>query len=393
MSFPTWASRGRSPSGALAVVGLVAIAYLIMQRRRPRYVARFTNVDLLANIVARRPRWRRHVPPALTLLALSALVVGLARPEMAVAVPREEATVILAMDSSGSMTATDVAPDRMAVARDVAGSFVEDLPEDFQVGVVSFSDQADVIVPPTADRDEAVRALERLEADNGTALGDAIARSVELGISNLDEDEQPAEGESPGDRARPLRRRQHDRRLRAARGGPGGGRREGARCTPSRSAPRRARSRARTATAERERSPCRRTRDPDRGRRDDGRPLLRGGRRRGARSVYDEIGSQVGTEQEQRELTVIFTGRRRGAAALRRRSLVPSGSRGSRKRPPRRARLGARRGAGAVERVGPSATIASLASYAQQRVEEQWGCGPPTDEGRIETREESSRVQ
>ena len=171
----------------LVVVGLAAVAYVLVQRRRPRYVARFTNLDLLANIVERSPRWRRHVPPALTLLALGALVVGMARPEIAVAVPREEATVILAMDSSGSMTATDIAPDRMTAARAAASSFVEGLPDGFQVGVVSFSDQADVIVPPTADRDEAIRALEALEADNGTALGDAIVRAVELGTSNLDE--------------------------------------------------------------------------------------------------------------------------------------------------------------------------------------------------------------
>ena len=291
----------------LAVVAVLAIAYLFMQRRRPRYVARFTNVDLLANIVARRPRWRRHVPPLLTLLALSALVVGLARPEMAVAVPREEATVILAMDSSGSMTATDIAPDRMAVARDVASSFVEDLPEDFQVGVVSFSDQADVIVPPTADRAEAVRALERLEADNGTALGDAIARSVELGVSNLDEDEQPAEGESPvivlvlsdganttGD-FEPLEAAQqavdakvpvYTVALGTAEGtiegpdGYGGTRTIAVPPDPE----------TLTEVAE-----------------------MTGGRFFAAadaealRSVYEEIGSQVGVEEEQRELTVVFT--------------------------------------------------------------------------------------
>ena len=291
----------------LAVVAVLAIAYLFMQRRRPRYVARFTNVDLLANIVARRPRWRRHVPPLLTLLALSALVVGLARPEMAVAVPREEATVILAMDSSGSMTANDIAPDRMAVARDVASSFVEDLPEDFQVGVVSFSDQADVIVPPTADRDEAVRALERLEADNGTALGDAIARSVELGVSNLDEDEQPAEGESPvivlvlsdganttGD-FEPLEAAQqavdakvpvYTVALGTAEGtiegpdGYGGTRTIAVPPDPE----------TLTEVAE-----------------------MTGGRFFAAadaealRSVYEEIGSQVGVEEEQRELTVVFT--------------------------------------------------------------------------------------
>ena len=176
----------------LALVGLAAVAlallgYLVSQRRRKRYVVRFTNFDLLENVAADSPRWRRHIPAALGLLALTALVVGLARPQMAVAVAREEATVILAMDSSGSMTATDVSPDRMTAARAAASSFVDGLPDGFRVGVVSFSDQADVVVPPTADRDEAVTALGALIADNGTALGDAIARSVDLGVTTLDE--------------------------------------------------------------------------------------------------------------------------------------------------------------------------------------------------------------
>jgi Ca-activated chloride channel homolog len=170
----------------LALVALALIAYLVAQRRRRRYVVRFTNLDLLENVVADSPRWRRHIPAVLTLLALSALVVGMARPQVAVAVPREEATVILAMDSSGSMTATDVAPDRMTAAREAASSFVEGLPDSFRVGVVSFSNEADVVVPPTADHDEALRGLSALRADNGTALGDAIARSVDLGVTNLD---------------------------------------------------------------------------------------------------------------------------------------------------------------------------------------------------------------
>jgi Ca-activated chloride channel family protein len=171
----------------LALVALAAVAYALAQRRRRRYVVRFTNLALLENVVADSPRWRRHVPAALALLALTALVVGMARPQVTVPVAREEATVILAMDSSGSMTATDVAPDRMTAAREAASKFVEDLPKGFRVGVVSFSDQADVVVPPTADRDEALRGLSALQADNGTALGDAIARSVDLGVTNLDE--------------------------------------------------------------------------------------------------------------------------------------------------------------------------------------------------------------
>jgi Ca-activated chloride channel homolog len=181
----------------LALVALALIAYLVAQRRRRRYVVRFTNLDLLENVVADSPRWRRHIPAVLTLLALSALVVGMARPQVAVAVPRQEATVILAMDSSGSMTATDVAPDRMTAAREAASSFVDGLPDGFRVGVVSFSNEADVVVPPTSDHDEALRGLSALRADNGTALGDAIARSVDLGVTNLDEQLAANSSETP----------------------------------------------------------------------------------------------------------------------------------------------------------------------------------------------------
>jgi Ca-activated chloride channel family protein len=93
------------------------------------------------------------------------------------------------------MTATDVQPSRMAAAREAASSFVDGLPDGFNVGVVSFSNEADVVVPPTADRDEALAALESLEADNGTALGDAIARSVDLGLTTLGDEESQADAD------------------------------------------------------------------------------------------------------------------------------------------------------------------------------------------------------
>jgi Ca-activated chloride channel family protein len=125
------------------------------------------------------------VPPLLVLTALAALIVGVARPQIAVAVPREEGTVILAIDRSGSMLATDVEPSRMAAARAAAATFVKGLPKGFKVGLVSFSDQADVVLPPTANHEDAVKALTTLEADNGTALGDAITRSVDLGLTSL----------------------------------------------------------------------------------------------------------------------------------------------------------------------------------------------------------------
>jgi len=169
---------------ALVVVPLLLAAYLVVQRRRATYALRFTNLPLLANVVDRAPRWRRHVPPAVVLLSLAALIVAMARPQLAVAVPRKEGTVILAIDRSGSMLATDVSPTRMAAARAAAATFVKGLPEGFKVGLVSFSDQADVVLPPTRDHDRAVQALTTLQADNGTALGDAITRSVDLGLSS-----------------------------------------------------------------------------------------------------------------------------------------------------------------------------------------------------------------
>lgn len=164
---------------ALAVIPLALAGYLLVQRRRMRYAARFTNLDLLANVVERSPGWRRHLPPALGLLALTALVLAVARPSATIAVPRERATVILAMDTSASMTATDVAPTRLDAARSAADRFLDQLPERFRVGVVSFASQAYVVAPPTADRVLVRQTLDSLDVQGGTAIGEAILRSVE----------------------------------------------------------------------------------------------------------------------------------------------------------------------------------------------------------------------
>ena len=292
----------------LAVVALALLAYLVAQRRRRRYVVRFTNLDLLGNVVAESPRWRRHIPAALTLLALSALVVGIARPQVAMAVPREEATVILAMDSSGSMEATDVAPTRMVAAREAASSFVEGLPRGFRVGVVSFSNEADVVVPPTDDREEALRGLSSLRADNGTALGDAISRSVDLGVSSLDDelaavdDEQTplvvlllSDGANTTGDYEPLEAAQKaadagvpvytvalGTDAGTVQGPDGFGGLRTIRVPPD--------PETLSQVAELTDGTFFEAADED-----------------ALRSVYDEIGSQVGVEEEQRELTVLFT--------------------------------------------------------------------------------------
>jgi Ca-activated chloride channel family protein len=187
----------------LLLLGLLAIpvaiaAYVAIQRRRARYVVRFTNVDLLTNLVLRTPAWRRHVPPALYVAAMGALLIALARPSAIVAVPREDATIVLAMDVSGSMLATDVAPSRLDSARQAASSFVDQLPATFRVGLVTFGTSAQVIVPPTTDRADIHAALDALRAGGGTALGDAIATSLEVARSVTDPAVDASPSSDPG---------------------------------------------------------------------------------------------------------------------------------------------------------------------------------------------------
>jgi Ca-activated chloride channel homolog len=163
----------------LLLVPIAIALYLFVQRRRSRYAVRFTNVDLLANIAPRTPAWRRHVPPVLYVIAITALVIGLARPSMVMAVPREEATIVLAIDISRSMRATDVQPTRLAAAQKAASDFVDQLPASFRVGLVVFSTEARIALTPTTDRAEVHAAIDNLVANGGTAMGDAIVQSLD----------------------------------------------------------------------------------------------------------------------------------------------------------------------------------------------------------------------
>jgi Ca-activated chloride channel homolog len=165
---------------ALLLVPVALAAYLLAQRRRSRYTVRFTNLDLLANVVSAKPGWRRHVPPAFYLLALAALLVSLARPQALALVPKEQATVILVMDVSGSMNATDVEPTRLVSSQRAAASFVEQLPEKFRVGIVSFASTAQTLTRPTTDRPAVYEAIESLHAEGATAMGDGIERALDV---------------------------------------------------------------------------------------------------------------------------------------------------------------------------------------------------------------------
>jgi Ca-activated chloride channel homolog len=162
----------------LLVAGLLA-GYVVVQRRRRAYAVRFTALPLLASVAPRRPGWRRHVPAGLLLASLVVLTAAFARPEADVTVPREQATVVVAIDVSLSMQATDVDPDRFIAAKDAAASFVQGLPEQFAVGLVSFSGGAAIAVPPTQDHEQVVRGIEELTLGPSTAIGEAVFASLE----------------------------------------------------------------------------------------------------------------------------------------------------------------------------------------------------------------------
>jgi Ca-activated chloride channel family protein len=148
----------------LLLIPVAIGAYVLIQRRRSRYAVRFTNLELLANLAPRRPGWRRHLPPALYLAAIGGLLFALARPTMLVNVPREDATVILGVDVSGSMTAVDVSPSRLAAAKSAATAFLDQLPAGVRVGLVAFSSQPRTLVEPTADRQTIRTAIDGLAA-------------------------------------------------------------------------------------------------------------------------------------------------------------------------------------------------------------------------------------
>ena len=164
----------------LAVPALVLL-YVVRERRRGRFAARWGSPSLLPNVVDRAPGRRRHLPVAILLVALAALLVGVARPHATVTVPREEATVLLAIDVSRSMGATDVYPTRLAAAQNAADRFVDQVPKKYRIGVVSFATRAQLAVAPTTDRSLVHQAIDTLHTGEGTAIGDAVLLAARLG--------------------------------------------------------------------------------------------------------------------------------------------------------------------------------------------------------------------
>lgn len=163
----------------LLAVAAVAAAYVFLQRRRRHHAVRFTNLELLASVAPRRPGWRRHVAAGVLVGALGVLVVGFARPTMAQRVPRQQATVMLAIDTSISMQASDVAPTRLAAAQQAAADFVELLPDKFRLGLISFDGAARVLVSPTTEHEIVKTAISALRLGPRTAAGEAVFTALD----------------------------------------------------------------------------------------------------------------------------------------------------------------------------------------------------------------------
>lgn len=169
-----------SPERLLLLTGVAALVlvYVALQFRGRRYAVRFTNLDLLDAVAPRRPGWRRHLAAAAFGVAVAALVVGFARPTRLEQFPRERATIMMAIDTSLSMEATDVLPNRLEAAQVAAKIFLDRLPATINLGLVSFDGSARLEVPPTLDRAQVARAIDRLQLHESTAIGEAIFTSL-----------------------------------------------------------------------------------------------------------------------------------------------------------------------------------------------------------------------
>ncbi len=184
---------------SLLAIPLALGFHLVARRRRMRYAIRFTNMDVLASVAAGGRNWRRAAPPAVFLLAIAVLAVALARPSVSRLVPESEATVIMVIDVSGSMQATDVKPTRLRAAEHAAQIFLDHAPSKLRVGLIAFAGEPQIAAPPTTDHklvSQSLDTLDLFEPFGGTAIGDALAAAVELARSSVGETGPPSTGQT-----------------------------------------------------------------------------------------------------------------------------------------------------------------------------------------------------
>jgi Ca-activated chloride channel family protein len=190
--------------GLLAVPLLIGL-YVWLLRRRRKTALRYASLSLVKEAMGKGLAWRRHLPPALLLTAVTALLVAAGRPAAVISLPSAEKTIVLAIDVSGSMRATDVLPDRFTAAKEAAKAFVAELPRTVRIAVVQFAGTAAVVQAPTLSRDDVVAAIERFQLQRGTAIGSGIVLSLatlfpDAGIDLSQITGQRAMPPAPGDK-------------------------------------------------------------------------------------------------------------------------------------------------------------------------------------------------
>jgi Ca-activated chloride channel family protein len=172
----------------LLLIPVVAAVYVVLLRRKKKAALRYANLGLVRGALSGGQRFRRHVPPLLFLVALALMLVAIARPAAIVTLPSQHETVILAMDVSGSMRATDVKPSRIAAAQEAARAFVAEQPRTTRIGVVSFAATASVVQSPTHTREDILAAIDRFQLQRGTAVGSGILVSLKMLFPDIEFD-------------------------------------------------------------------------------------------------------------------------------------------------------------------------------------------------------------
>jgi Ca-activated chloride channel family protein len=175
----------------LLLMPLLIAAYIWMLRRTRKFAVRYSSISLIRAALPKRSRWRQHLPFALFVLGLTGLLTAVARPAAVVEVPLSRTTIILALDVSRSMCATDVSPNRLSVAQEAALAFIEDQVDGTQIGIVAFADFAELVVPPTTDKDVLRQAVANLTTALGTAIGSATLKSIDA-ISEINSNVSPS---------------------------------------------------------------------------------------------------------------------------------------------------------------------------------------------------------
>ncbi|XVJ70755.1 MAG: VWA domain-containing protein [Rhizobacter sp.] len=193
---------------ALLLLPLLVTAYVWLLWRRKKNAVVWSSLGLVKTAMGPQQRWRKHVPPVVLLLALTVLLLAAARPAAVISLPSQQETVVLAMDVSGSMRATDVQPNRLKASQDAAKAFISGLPRHVRISVVSFAGSAAVVQAPTVSRDDVIAAIDRFQLQRGTAIGSGIVLSLatlfpEAGIDLSQITGQRAMPPSPDDKPKP----------------------------------------------------------------------------------------------------------------------------------------------------------------------------------------------